>query len=167
MKNPTKGLGEVITGVQDAGQMTHEDFFLGAPFLDGKVLDFDMTSAWRRAVLIDHVEGCLVVDVEDTGLRAKCLEFLEDGPEVLDELGTYDSGVELGFGRARGNDRLHAALPGNGSATEENDEPGDRASCLEICAMGGVEETNKFMAIDGREGWQFGVSLDEFEWNER
>ena len=44
MQDPTKRFGEIITGIEDPRKMLHDEIFLFAPFLDGKMLDVNVPS---------------------------------------------------------------------------------------------------------------------------
>jgi hypothetical protein len=65
MKLRSKGLCSIITWIDDTWHVYNlEDAFIIMPLLDGKVLDVNMTQARSWLFLIDHVHGCLVVNVQ-------------------------------------------------------------------------------------------------------
>ena len=58
MQDPSKRLGEIITGIENPRKMLHDKNFLLTPFLDGKMLDVDVWSTESGTFLIDHMESC-------------------------------------------------------------------------------------------------------------
>jgi hypothetical protein len=68
MKNPTKRLGKVISTVDDAGNVTHDQVLRdGCPLLNSKSLDVDVTGAFGRNTVVHHLDGGLVVTVQGSG----------------------------------------------------------------------------------------------------
>jgi hypothetical protein len=64
MKLRSKGLRHSITWIGNTWNVYNlEDAFI-PPLLNGKVLDINMTQVRSWLVVIDHVHGCLVVNVE-------------------------------------------------------------------------------------------------------
>ena len=64
MKDPTKGIGECIVGVEAYGSVEEAKTSVLDPLLDGETLDVDVLSAWSLLVCVTHHDGCLVVNVE-------------------------------------------------------------------------------------------------------
>ena len=62
--NPAQRLGEVIRGVDNTGNVDHEDVAEGTPLLDAKVAHFNVTGAVGRAIMIDKFDGGVIVFVE-------------------------------------------------------------------------------------------------------
>ena len=62
MKNPTKGLRKIVTDIQNARAVTKNDVSFVAPFLDGEVLDLDVSSTRSGTGLVDHGNCSLIVN---------------------------------------------------------------------------------------------------------
>ena len=43
MKDPTKSFGQIIAGIDDARDVSHDDLLDSSPFLDGEMQDLDIT----------------------------------------------------------------------------------------------------------------------------
>jgi hypothetical protein len=61
--------------------------------LDCEVLDIDVAGAFGRAGGVDHVDGGLVVFMEDRRAGLGEAKFVEDGTKVLGDFGGIDSSV--------------------------------------------------------------------------
>ena len=128
MKNPAERLGEVITRVDDARDVMHDDFTILFPFLDGEVLDGDMTRTIGGDACIDHVDRGHIVFVDVGGCGLGVAQFVEHRPKELGVFGSHDSSIKFGFGGASGCGGLGFGAIGDGSATEENGIAGGRAA---------------------------------------
>ena len=64
MEGIAKGLGALIRWVKNTGDMLDKEITVSTPFLNGKVLDVDVTGPSSRFVLIDHGNGGLVVNIQ-------------------------------------------------------------------------------------------------------
>ena len=60
MEHPTKGLGQVVTRVEDTRNEFHDEGASVFPVLDGEVLDVDVAGALSGDTRVDHVDGRLV-----------------------------------------------------------------------------------------------------------
>jgi len=67
MKNPIKGFSLIVHWVDDTRDVTHLDLSAFLPLLDSKMLDIDVMRSGGRFWIIDHVEGCFVIFVDDSG----------------------------------------------------------------------------------------------------
>ena len=75
MWDPSKRFGEIVAGIENPRKMLNGKIFLLAPFLDGKKLDVDMPSTRSRALLIDHMESCHIVNEQMCRARLKTFQF--------------------------------------------------------------------------------------------
>jgi hypothetical protein len=66
VKDPTKGLGEVICGVDNARDMAKFDVTLATPILDSEILDVNVPRTFGRLHRIDHPNGGYIV-LEENG----------------------------------------------------------------------------------------------------
>jgi len=64
VKDPSEGFSSLVRSIQYASNMEEADYLLGSPLLNSEVLDVDMTRPRRRLVLVDHIDGSLVINVE-------------------------------------------------------------------------------------------------------
>jgi len=67
---------EGIRWVDDPGDMAENDVAVGFPFLDGKVLDIDMSRTRGRAAGINHQDGSFVILVEYGRSRLRIVELM-------------------------------------------------------------------------------------------
>jgi hypothetical protein len=116
VEDPAKILRLLVGGVDDTRDVLHDYVALLAPLLDGEVLNVDVASALGGAGGVDHVDGGLVVFVEDRRASRRESEFAKHGAEVLGDFGSIDGGDEFGFGGAGSNSGLDLGLVGNGGA---------------------------------------------------
>ena len=116
MQNPTKGLGEVVRGVDYPWDVLHDDVAGILPILDGKVLDVNMTGAFRWDAGVDHIDGRFVVFVDWGGAILGESQIRQDGSEVFGMFGCSNGSQELSFGGACGSDRLSFAAAGHCTA---------------------------------------------------
>ena len=63
MQHPSERLGKIISRVDDTRNVFHHKVLLLNPFLDGKVLNVDMTRTGRGSGFVNHRKRSLVVDV--------------------------------------------------------------------------------------------------------
>ena len=71
-----------------------------SPFLNGKVLDIDMSCPRCRSVFVHHGNGGLVVDMHVSRHIAWITELIEDGAEVFNSLGGGYGCNEFSLGAA-------------------------------------------------------------------
>ena len=62
-EHPRQGFRESVAAVHDARKVLHDDVLGLSPFLNGEMLNLDVTCSGSRSRLIDHGQGSLVVDV--------------------------------------------------------------------------------------------------------
>ena len=58
MKNLAENFGPIIAGVDNPRNMLHHNLSFGTPFLNGKMLDLDMTSMRSGPIFVDPVPRC-------------------------------------------------------------------------------------------------------------
>jgi GTPase len=59
--NPIQGLGDIVGGIIDAGNVKKNNITGFLPILNSKVLDVNMAGARGRAVRIDHFDGSNII----------------------------------------------------------------------------------------------------------
>ena len=148
MQNPSKRLGEIITGIENPRKMLHDEIFLLAPFLDSEMLDVNVSSTGSRTLFIDHLESSHVVNEEACRTRTKSVKRRECAAKIFGNLPTSHRRVELYFSRTGGNHSLDATLPCNGSKAEEHNESSYGATGLEVSGMGCVKAADQFIPMD-------------------
>ena len=119
VKHPSKGLGEVITGVENAQEMLHDQVTLFVPFLNGEVLDLSAPSTWHGPVFVDHVQCSNIVNQQASGTRMKGVKFKKDAMETLDNFAGVHGQMEFCLSQTGGNDGLNPTFPCNGGTAEE------------------------------------------------
>ena len=159
VEDPAKVLSKLVRGIDNTREETHDDVPLLAPLLDSEVLHVHVAGAFGRTGGVDHVDGGLVVFMEDGRAALSETEFVEDGSEILGDFGGTDGSDEFGFGGASGNGRLDLCLVGDSSAGEAEAEASDRATGARACGMRGIDETGEFKRREAsRETRKCGVS---------
>jgi hypothetical protein len=128
MEDPTKGLGQIIAGVDRPSNMFHDEISLFAPFLDSEMLDLDVSCSRSRPVLIDHIQCGQIVDQQARRARSKSAEFLQHITKVFGYLSSGNCRVKLSLGGTGGNNWLDTTLPCNSSTAEEDDITSYRTS---------------------------------------
>ena len=61
MESPAKGLGASIRRVDDARDVVKNDDGTSSPFLDGVVLNIDVTTTSSGLVFVDHGDSSFVI----------------------------------------------------------------------------------------------------------
>jgi hypothetical protein len=118
-------------------------------------LDINVTGAFGGARGIDHVDGGLVVFVEDGRSSLGKTKFVWDGTKVLGNFGGTDGSNELSFGGAGGDSGLELGFVGDGSTGEAETEAGDRAASARTSDMGSIDKAGEFKRREvGRETWK-------------
>jgi hypothetical protein len=70
--------------------MDHNKLIFVTPFLDGEMLDLDMSRSWCGPAFIDHVQSSKIVNEHARGTGPKCVKHLKDAAETLDDLPASD-----------------------------------------------------------------------------
>ena len=163
MEHPSKNLGQIIARIENPCEMFHDNVAFLAPFLNGKVLDLDVTSTRCGTVFVDHRFCSLIVDVQQGWCRGQSIKFKEDISKVFCNLTTGHAQVELCFSRTGSNEWLNTALPCNSSTAKEEDKSSDRSTHLEISSMSRIKGTNQLVTKKDREWWQVRIFIKEIE----
>ena len=87
MQHTPKSLGKIITGIHRSGEMFHDKVALFAPFLNGKVLDLDVSSTRRGPRFVDHMQRCKIIDQQTGWTRSESAEFVKEETKTFDNLG--------------------------------------------------------------------------------
>ena len=67
MENPAEGLSEVVSGIDYARNVTHDDIAEGTPLLKAKVSSFDVVAGViSRAIMVDNLGGRVIVFIEES-----------------------------------------------------------------------------------------------------
>lgn len=161
--DPAKILGELLIGRVDnnARNALHDDIAKLAPHLHGKVLNVDVACVFGRMRGVDHVDGCLIVFVEDRRTSWRKSEFVEDGVQrqPLRDIGGISSGHEFSFGGTGSNSGLDLDFVSDGGTGKTEAETSDRAASVRATSgMGGIKESSEFKSRqrnrrDARHQW--------------
>ena len=96
-KGPTKCLGSMVSNVDDARDVTHDNDATMLPLLDSKVVNVDVSGVRSGLAFIDHGNCGDVVLVEQFWALLRDAKFMKDGTKVFGNFGGMHSGNELGF----------------------------------------------------------------------
>ena len=138
VESGTKGCSERVGRIDDAGDVLHNNFVVGLPLLDGKMLNVNMARAGRRTAGVDHENGRRVVFVERGGAELRITKLGKDGAKIFSNFGSMDGGEEFSFGGTGGDGRLDLSLVGNGAAAEHENKAGDGSTSDEVGSMGSI-----------------------------
>ena len=69
MKDPSQWFCEVIRGIDETRDEFHHNVPRVLPVLDGKVLDINMTRALNGHTSVDHIDGGLIVTMQQGWFR--------------------------------------------------------------------------------------------------
>ena len=83
MKDPTKSLSQVIAGIDNARDVLHDDFPFRSLFLNGEMLDLDMTGTSG-----DDRNDSFTNSVQWHQTFSQGIEFCKNVLEILGSLGT-------------------------------------------------------------------------------
>jgi hypothetical protein len=142
-ESPAKRFGSMVGNVDDAGDVTHDDDTTALPFLDGKVLNVDVSRVGSRFAFVDHRNSGNVVLVERCWTLLWDTKFMENCAKVFGDLGSMYSSDELGFSGTGSNCGLKLGLVRNGAASETEHNASEGAPCVSISGIGRIDEANK------------------------
>ena len=143
VENPTERFCQIVSGVEDSRYVANDEVASFFPFLDGEVLDVDMSRAFGRDASVDHVDGGFIVVVDDGGVGLGKTKFVEDHTEVFGLFGGKNGGKKFGFGGACGCDGLCFAAVGDGAAAKGEGVSGSAASIAEVVGVSGIHVTSQ------------------------
>ena len=92
MQLRTQSLGGLVGGIERSRKMGDHNLLTLAPFLNGKMLDVDVTRAGGGFVLVDHGNGRHIVNMENSGTVLLVAQLEKDPAEILGGLGSMDGG---------------------------------------------------------------------------
>ncbi len=115
----------MISNVDGAREKTEEDLFRLAPLINSEPLSINVASSRSGLVFVDHVDGCLVVFIENSRTVWRKTQFNEYRTEILGDLGSMDSCNEFGFGGRSRDCRLDFRLESNSTASKSKDQTSD------------------------------------------
>ena len=78
MQYPAEGLGEIVRWANDSRNMMHSKILLRFPFLNGKMLDINVTGSFSRDTIINHDDSRNIVTIYRSGLIDCIPQFLQD-----------------------------------------------------------------------------------------
>jgi hypothetical protein len=84
---PAEGFSESVRRVDHTGDVGKEDITTVFPDLDGEHLDVNVTAAFSRDAMIDHVDGRCIVLVNGSRLELREAKLSEDGSKIENGLG--------------------------------------------------------------------------------
>ena len=94
-KGPAKGFGSMVSDIDDARDMMHNDETATLPLLNGKMLNVDVSGVRSGFAFIDHGNGGDIVFVEWCGTLLWNAELMKDGTKVFSNLGGMDGSDEF------------------------------------------------------------------------
>ena len=96
-KGPAKCFGSMVSDIDDARDVTHNDEATTLPLLNGKMLNVDVSGIRSGLAFIDHGNGRDIVFVEWCGTLLWNAKLAKDGTKVFSNLGGMDSSDEFSF----------------------------------------------------------------------
>lgn len=151
---PAEGLGTLVGGVDDAGDVVHDDISTLTPLLNGKMLNVDVTRARRRLAVINHGNGSQILFIEGGGSRLRKTKLGEDGTKILCNLGSLTSADKFGLSTGSSDSSLKLRLVSNRTTSEAEDKASNRATGLDIDGMGGIDDADELKELVDRKGGQ-------------
>ena len=125
VEDPTEGLCERISWVDDTRDMIKENVAMLLPLLDGEMLDRNVVGAGGWFGSIYHQDRSLVILIEGGGAELWESEVAENRTKVLCGLGCCNSGDKFGFSGTGGDRRLKFGAICDGTTAQGEDDPGD------------------------------------------
>ena len=116
MEDPTERFGHVISRVDDARNMVHEDRTGFLPILDGKVLNINMAGTLGGNAGVNDFDGRLIVFVDRSRGSLGKTKLMHDSAQVAGVFSSGDGSEEFSLSRTGGSNRL-GLTPIRNSAT--------------------------------------------------
>ena len=121
-----------------------------------KVLNINGARMQCRTFLVHHVDGSLVIYLDDGRVSLRPTKLIQDGLKILDQFGTSHSSNEFSLCGTGGHGELETRLVGNRSTSKEDHKASNRALGLEISGMCCVHKCTKLLQWQGLERRQEG-----------
>ena len=138
MKHPAQSFREIVADVHDSWAMVHNDITCVLPFLDGKVLNVDVTRARGGTRFVNHCNRSLIVNEQLGSTGSQGFQFLQNVAKAFDCLRADNCGTELSLSGTGCYWGLDATLASDGSTAKEDDmrRPCDRhPDTSRICCL--------------------------------
>ena len=94
-KGPAKCLGSMVSNIDDARDMMHDNETTMLPLLNGKMLNVNVSGIGSRLVFVDHGNGRDIVFIKRCGTLLRDAKLMKDGMKVFSNLGSMHSGNEF------------------------------------------------------------------------
>ena len=98
-------------------------------------------------MLVDHVDGSLIVFMQDGGLDLWEAKLIQNGAKVLGCLGSMYCGNELSFSRTDRDSSLELALIGNCTTSKSEDKASNRTMGSKVSDMGSINKAGELQKI--------------------
>ena len=144
VQDPAQGFGQIVSGVDNARHVVHDDIAGILPILDGKVLDIDMTGTLGGDLGVDHIDRRHIVLIDWGRPRGRKTKLRENGSEVLGVFGGRDSAEKLSLSGAGGCDGLSLTAVAHSAPSKEEGIPSSGSAIAKIVGMCSIDETFGF-----------------------
>ena len=98
------------------------------PFLNGKMLNVNVSGARGGTIIIYHGDRGLIIHKEGSRSSERKMKIRENGSEIFRNLGSINTSNKFCLGTRRSNGRLDFGLIRDGSATVTKGKAGDRSA---------------------------------------
>lgn len=147
MKYPCDGLGKAVSRVDDTRDVYHVNVASSLPFLNGEVLNVNVTRTRRGTTGVDHLDGRFVIFIERCRTILRKTELAKDRTKVLGNFGSFDGGEKFGLGTGGSSYGLGVAAVGDDTSSKQKAVTGGGATIAKIIGVRGIDEATK---VEGR-----------------
>jgi hypothetical protein len=148
VKDPAEGFGKHIRRVNNAWDMRKLNVAKGTPLLKGKIPDINMTGAFSGTLVVDDLEGGVVVLMNGSGDKLRVVELLKHITKVTENFGNGVGTNEFCFSGILSSNGLGLTSVGDSAASDAAAIASGGAALAEVIAMGSVNVADKLVVGD-------------------
>ena len=140
MENPAKSFGEGIRRIDDAGEMAKDEIAKSMPLLKGKVTDVNMARSFGGPVVVDNLDGGIIVNPNWCGIRLSVPKVMKNRSKILDDFSNGGTGDEFRFSRTGGCERLCLGAISDDTSSKGTTITSSRPECKLVIIVGSINK---------------------------
>ena len=117
--------------------------------LEAEVSNFDVAGAVSGAIMVDNLDGGVIVFIKGSRRVLFVAEFQKDEPEIFDQFAAGAAGDKFGFGRTLCHDGLRFRAVGDGATREHTCVACSGVTSVFVVCMRGVNVGDKLVGVYG------------------
>ena len=157
VENPAERFGEVIGRIEDTFDMTKGNMAFLLPILNGEMLYLEMTDSVSGMIVVDDLDGSLVVFKKWGRRGRRKAKISKDGSKIDGSLGGGDGSDEFRFGGAGGSGGLCFGFEGDSSTRFDEGVSHSGAAIAEVVGVSSINKAGEVRVR--RRKWRKGIIM--------